>query len=460
MSTPVTALAVDLGSSSGRILAGTLAGGALDVREIHRFTHRADERGGRLVWQLDHIAEQVVAGLRQAVALVDNPVSVSVDTWGVDFVALDADGNLVGEPRTYRDERTTRTQQQFRARFGDREFFAATGVAPATINTANQLFALGLEQPDLTASIHTVLLLPDYFTWLLTQRPCWSPSIASTSGLCQPGARRWSPEVFDALGLNRAWVGDLTDELSVAGRCTLDGLEMLQVVRAGAHDTACAVTSLPARDEPSFFLSCGSWSVLGLTTDTPLLSDDAFASGLTNEVCADGRIRALLNITGLWTLQECQRDWAASGDEHRTGELLSAADAAPTLGVTFDVDDPRLMVPGHMVQRVRDLLAERGASRVDQGQLVRAVLESLAERYARGVAELSRASGVKPERLVVVGGGARNDLLLDLTAAATGLPVVRGPVEASALGSLLGQFRALGMIGVAESQTLISDSVV
>lgn len=455
-----TAFAVDLGSSSGRIIAGTLCDGRLSLQEVHRFSHEAEQRDGRLAWQLGRLADEVVAGLRQAVASVENPVSVSVDTWGVDFVALDANGTLVGEPRTYRDERTSRTLEQFRSRMPDREFFAATGIAPATINTANQLFALTLEQPELVESIDRVLFLPDYFTRLLSGVDHWSRSIASTSGLCTPGARGWSEKVFDALGLNRGWVGDLSNELSVVGPCVIDGLESLQVVRAGAHDTAAALNALPAQDSESFFLSCGSWSVLGLSADEPLLSDDAYASGLTNEVRADGRVRALLNITGLWTLQECQRDWRASGDEHRIEQLLAAAEAAPSVGVTFDVDDPRLVAPGNMVGRVRALLSEQGATRVDQGQLVRSILESLAQRYARGVEDLKLASGVDPASIVVVSGGARNRLLMELTARATGLPVVQGPVEASAIGSVLGQFRALKMVSFAECQSLIADSDV
>lgn len=456
----VTALAVDLGSSSGRVLAGTLADGRIDVRELHRFAHEAREIDGELVWDIDELWREVVVGLHRAVATVENPVSVSVDTWGVDFVALDADGERIGAARAYRDDRTARTLAAFRDRLPDERFFSLSGIAPATINTANQLFALMTEQPELAARVDQVLLLPDYFAWRLSGVKGWSRSIASTSGLCAPGARAWSDETFTRLGVPRTWVGELTDELSIAGRCTVPGLEALQVVRAGAHDTACAVHALPI--DPgveAYFLSCGSWSVLGAILDEPLVGDDALRLGLTNEVRADGGVRPLFNITGLWILQECQRQWAAEGTPTDIVELIAQARQAPSLGALIDPDDPRFAVPGDMVQRVTTALAEQGTpAPTSRGQLVRMVLESFAARYARGIADLAAISGRRPHQLNLVGGGARNALLCELTAQAADLPVVAGPAEASTLGAMLAQFEALGYLAASERPAVIAAS--
>lgn len=443
----VTALAVDLGSSSGRIVAGTFGDGRVEEVEVRRFPHQARMVDGYLAWDLDFIWSEIVAGLRDAVVRFPDAVSVSVDTWGVDHVPLDADGNRVTPGRAYRDLRTARTHEAFRARLSDDAAWAATGIAPATINTANQLFAFLTEEPDAAAATAQVLMLPDYFTFLLSGERGWSRSHTSSSGLCRPGAREFSGEVLEALGIPRGWFGEITEEHTVVGPCVVEGLGRLTVVRAGAHDTACAVHALQ-RDvaRESYFLSCGSWSVLGVLRDEPLLSDAAYRMGLTNEARGDAGLRPLFNITGLWILQECQRDWASAGKVHDIIELIRLAEAAPSLGVLIDPDEPRFAETGGMVGRITAALEAQGvdAGALTEGDIVRVVLESLAARYARGVADLVALTGSAPTQLNMVGGGSRNALLCQLTADALGVPVVAGPVEASALGSILAQLEIMG----------------
>lgn len=455
-----TALAVDLGSSSGRVLAGRLEDGRVEVYEIHRFAHEAQLVSGHLTWELERLWNSLVEGLQQAVARFPDATSVSVDTWGVDFVGLDSSGDVVGSARAYRDERTIRTWEAFRSRISDDEFFALTGIAPATINTANQLFALTKEEPALLERIQRILFLPDFFTYRLSGVMGWSRSIASTSGLCTPGAREWSTEVMAKLGLPRDWFGALNDELSVAGECIVEGLEQLTVVRGGAHDTACAVHALPV--EPgteAYFLSCGSWSVLGAMLDDPLLGPEAFRLGLTNEVRTDGGVRPLFNITGLWILQECQRQWAAEGHQTNIIELVEQASQAESLGVMIDPDDPGFVAPGGMIERVTEALTAQGAGApASQGQLVRAVLESFAARYARGINDLAAISGRRPQQLNLVGGGSRNQLLCQLTADAAGLPVVAGPAEASTFGAMLAQFESTGHLDPIQRPVVIAAS--
>lgn len=443
-----TALAVDLGSSSGRIIAGTLADGRVEEVEIHRFAHQAEMVDGYLCWDLDLIWSEVLAGLRKAVGLFPDAVSVSVDTWGVDWVAFDSDGNRLTPGRAYRDDRTARTLASFREKLPDEDAWALTGIAPATINSANQMFAYLAEEPETAARTAQVLFLPDYFTFLLSGRPRWSRSHASSAGLCAPGANAWADEVFERLGIPRSWVGDLTREHDVVGPCTVEGLEGLTVVRAGAHDTACAVHALQrATDGETYFLSCGSWSVLGVLRDEPLMSAAAHALGLTNEARGDAGVRPLFNITGLWILQECQRDWAASGHPSGIVELVAAATAAPSLGLTIDPDEPQYAQPGRMVARITEALVAQGApADLSQGQVVRTILESLAARYARGVRDLAALTGSPATQLNLVGGGSRNELLCRLTATALGVPVVAGPAEASTLGSLLAQFEIMGYL--------------
>ena len=453
-----TALAVDLGSSTGRIIAGVLRDGTIEEVEVHRFPHTASMTDGYLCWDLDLIWREVRVGLEAAVARFPDAASVSVDTWGVDYVALDADDRLVTPGRSYRDERTTRTMARFRERLPDDEGWRLTGTAPATINSVNQMFAFLEEEPDAVARTRQVLFLPDYFTWLLSGQQRWSRSIASTSGLCAPGAGGWSDEVFQATGIPRHWMGELTMEHDVLGPCTVPGLEQLTVVRAGAHDSACAVHALlrePGQD--TYFLSSGSWSVLGVVRDEPLMSADAFALGLTNEASGDAGVRPLFNITGLWILQECQRQWAAAGQPSDITILVGLAEEAPSTGVTFDPDEPQFALPGDMVGRISEALEAQGArGPFNQATVVRAVLESLAARYARGMKGLSDLTGRPATQLSVVGGGSRNRLLCDLTAKAVGVPVTSGPAEASTLGSLIAQFEIMGAMEPSRRNAVIA----
>ena len=452
-----TALAVDLGSSSGRVIAGVLADGRITETEVHRFPHTAALRDGCLTWDLDLIWEEVVTGLRLAVAQFPDAATVSVDTWGVDWVPLDDQSQPLTPGRCYRDERTSRTLAAFQERLSDARAWELTGIAPATINTANQLFAYRLEEPDLAARTDQILWLPDYFTFLLAGERGWSRSIASTSGLCAPGAEAWADEVFEALGLPRSWVGEVTREHTVAGPCIVPGLEQLQVVRAGAHDSACAVAALQRDEGATYFLSAGSWSVLGVLRDEPLLSREARDLGLTNEARADAGMRPLFNITGLWILQECQRDWQAAGQESDIAALVAAAEQAESLGVIIDPDDPQYAQPGSMVARVTAALQAAGApAEITRGQLVRALCESFAERYACAVRALTELTGEPPTQLNLVGGGSRNALLCDLTAQTLGIPVLAGPAEASTLGSLLVQFEITGRLAPEDRNRVIA----
>lgn len=455
---PATALAIDLGSSSGRIVAGTFDGHRITEVEVRRFPHQARMVDGYLCWDLEQIWQEIVLGLREALTQFPDAVSVSVDTWGVDYVPLDAAGNPVTPGRCYRDERTIRTHEDFRARLSDQAAWAATGIAPATINSANQLFAYLVEEPDAAARTHRIAFLPDYFLSRLSGELGWSRSHTSSSGLCRPGAHEFSDEVLAALGIPRSWFGEVTAEHTAIGACRVEGLESLTVVRAGSHDTACATHALQ-RDttQESYFLSCGSWSVLGVLRDEPLLSERAYEIGLTNEATADGGLRPLFNITGLWILQELQREWEAAGKVSDIVQLVDLAKAAPAAPALIDPDDPVFGLAGDMSGRIAAALAAQGVdlATLDEGATVRIVLESLAARYATGVAQLTEQTGAAPTQLNLMGGGSRNTLLCQLTADALGVPVIAGPVEASVLGSLLAQLEVMGHLDPSDRSDVI-----
>ena len=456
-----TVLAVDLGSASGRVLAGTLHDGRLDVTDIHRFKHEARRReDGTLTWDVATMEAETITGLKKALEQFPDARAVSIDTWGVDWAPLDENGELVGDVIAYRDERTSRTLDAFRDRIGDREFFDLTGNQPATINTANQLFAYLQESPADAQRVAAALFLPDYFAYRLTGVVGWSRTIASTSGLLTPGGGDFNDEVFNRLGIPRGWFGDLAADRTVVGPCTVPGLETLTVVRGGAHDSACAVHGLPIEEgKRAYFLSCGSWSVLGAIEDQPLMSDAAFDLGITNEGRTDGGVRPLFNITGMWILQEIQRQWEREGTPTDTDELVAQARELPAASGVFDPDAEAFATPGDMQRKIDEALDAQGAARPDSmAGYVRVIIESFARRYARAIGELTEATGKAPDQLNLVGGGARNRLLCDLTAQISGVTVVRGPIEASTFGSLLAQLETIGDLAEEDRASVIAAS--
>ncbi len=304
------AVALDLGSSSGRAVLGTLGEGRLTMAEVHRFPHEATPRGGALTWDVDLLLAGVRDGVgaAQAAATRDglgDLDAVGVDTWGVDYALLDDAGDLARPPRAYRDTRMRRQLDAFGARIPARQQWAATGIQPADINTNIQVFADLAEDRSLPQRVARLLLLPDYFTYVLGGDLGAGRAIASSTGLVSPGARGWSATMTEATGVPQSWLPALVDDRSVAGY--LPESETA-IVRPGGHDTACAVHALGlTRQDVRLFISCGSWSLVGVTLAAPLLTQAAFDEGLTNEVRTDGGIRLLRNLTGLWLLQECER---------------------------------------------------------------------------------------------------------------------------------------------------------
>lgn len=441
----VAAVAVDLGSSSGRVVLGTVRDGVLAVTEVHRFPHEAREHDGALSWDLDRLEAEIADGLRAAVRTSPVPViSVAVDTWGVDYALLDSAGARVGPGHTYRDPRTARISGEFYGRMSRSARWTATGVQPADINTANQLAAELAQGQDLDR-VATLQLLPDWFAYRLGGELGWGRSIASTTGLCRPGAGDWSSEVLRAGEVPAGWLGPVSADGAVRGRWTEDA--GVAVVSAG-HDTACAVHALPVEDDAVAFVVAGSWSVVGLETPAPVVTADALAAGLTNEARLDGGNRLLGNLTGLWILQECLRQWRDEGGPSDLVALIHEAERVASPAVLIDPADDEFVAPGRMASRVSDHVERYHGVRVnDPTMLVRLVLESLAASYATTLDRLERIAGQRVRTVHLVGGGSRNDFLCRLTAQATGRRVVAGPAEASSIGNVLVQLEATGRLG-------------
>lgn len=451
-------VAVDMGSSSVRVIAGTFDGNRLHLDEVSRFPHQAAPVAGRLVWDLDGILRNVQDAVAHLAAR-DAITSVGVDSWGVDHLLIDTHAAPVTPAVSYRDERTANVPGLLAEQgITPQWLWSRTGTQPAAINTSHQLVAaLGHVSAETRENVAGVLMLSDYVAMQLGTDPGWSQGICSTSGLTAPGAAQWSHEVIDALGLPRHWFGAIAAERTISGK--LLSQPSVPVVGAGGHDTACAVHALPQAPGARAFLVSGSWSLVGIETDTPVLDERALHAGLTNEARTDGGNRLLKNLTGLWVLQECQRQWERDGINWSWPELTAAAaEARSAGGVRIDLDAPQFQFPGNMPRRVREAVTAQGGTAATPGEIVRTVLESLAHTYAATLWEISDITGHRPAYVAAVGGGVRQRLLNQLTADACGLPVVVGPAEATSFGSLLAQLEATGELSGTDRHAVLAAS--
>ena len=449
--TPATAVAaVDLGASGGRVMMGTVGRGQqLELQELHRFPNVPVRVLGTLHWDVLALFQGVLDGLGAAARAGAGLASLGIDTWGVDYGLLDADGTLLGNPVHYRDTRTEGVAGQVLARVPAAELYAITGIQQLPLNTIFQL-AAAAGTPQLAAA-RTLLMIPDLLAYWLTGQAGAEVTNASTTQLYDVRAQAWATSLMTRVGIPPGIFpplrrpGDIIGEL-LPRITTETGLATpVPVLAVGSHDTASAVAAVPAQGPGFAYISCGTWSLIGMELPGPVLSEASFKANFTNEAGIDGTIRYLRNVMGLWLLQESMRTWSARGTPADLDTLLAAAAEAPALRAVIDPDDPHFLTPGDMPGRIAHACRRTGQDPpADPGATVRCILDSLALAYRRTIAEVQELSGRHVDTVHIVGGGARNALLCQLTADACGLPVVAGPVEAAALGNVLVQARALG----------------
>ena len=449
-------LAIDLGASSGRAVVGTLDGGAMRMREVHRFRTPLVEEGGHLYWDHEALMLEVRACLTNALALAPALRSVSVDSWAVDYVPLGADGEPLRRPYAYRDPRTRgRLDEAARRAGGADALYGRTGIQFLEFNTLPQVVADLADEPALAARVATRLLIADYVLYRLSGRMVAERTMASTTQLLDVRTGGWADDLIRAVGDDPArWpaivppgtvLGPVRPSVLPADASAAPHAPL--AVATCAHDTAAAVAAVPARDDaPWAYISSGTWSLVGAELRAPIVTPAARQAGFTNEAGLDGTVRFLKNRVGMWVLEECVREWAESGERPSWEALAAEAAAAPPAGgAAVDCNAPPFAERGGMVRKLEAACRDAGVPvPATRGALVRLVLESLAESYRRTLAELEALTGARAAVLHVVGGAARNALLNQLTADACGRRVVAGPVEATALGNLLVQARALG----------------
>ncbi len=437
---PPAYLAFDLGASSGRAIVGHLDGTKLRMEVVHRFATPIFEEEERLYWDLDALWIELTYGLEAARQVAPALRSLSVDSWGVDYVPVGYDALPIRRAYCYRDPRTDGLPEAVFRIVPPNVIYEATGIQFMSINTLYQILDDVLREPGLIPLTAYRLPIADYFNFRFSGRPASEVSLASTTQLMRVGTRQWASEIFEPLGLPLTGWPEIVDSGTVLGE--YDGL---RVVAGCSHDTGCAVAATPGGlGEAWAYISCGTWSLLGVELTAPILGDSAREAGFTNEAGLGGTIRFLKNLTGLWALQECVREWGLEGDDVYD-QLDAQAEAAPAPQGPLDLEDARFLARGNMESRLHDACREAGiAVPASRGETTRLILESIADSYRRTFLTLEHLLGRRIDTIHLVGGGSRNTLLCRLTADTCSRRVVAGPVEATAAGNLLIQMLALG----------------
>ena len=441
--------AVDLGATSGRVMLGYVGHNELRLVPVSRFPNGPVTIDGALHWNVTGLFEHAVSGIAAAAKQEPELAGVGIDSWAVDYGLLSA-GQLQGEPFHYRDERTANGVALVNAKVSAQELYTANGLQHLDFNTLFQL-ADDLEAGRL-ASADTFLLVPDLLGFWLTGKQFAERTNASTTGLLSPHTGEWDDALIAKLGLPRDIFRDLIDAGSPVGPilpalADRIGIAGLEVSAVGSHDTASAVAAVPAADADFAYISCGTWGLVGVELDAPIISDAGRLANFTNEGGLDGRVRYLHNVMGLWLLSESVRTWEAEGSVISLPELLAAASAVTKPVALFDANDPNFSAPGDMPARIAEWCREHDAPVPQtQAEFVRSIIESLADAFAKAVEKASDLSGKNVNVIHIVGGGSQNELLCQLVADRSGLRVQAGPVEATAIGNVLVQARAQGFV--------------
>ncbi|HUJ23700.1 MAG TPA: rhamnulokinase family protein [Bryobacteraceae bacterium] len=458
-------LAFDLGAESGRAILGTLRSEQLTIEELHRFPNTPVRVLSSLYWDTLRLWQEILHGL--AVAGRERRVKlegIGIDTWGVDFALLGSDGMLVDNPRHYRDARTNGMLETAFKTVPRDEIFAQTGIQFMQINTLYQLYAMRQVKSPALACAETLLMMPDLFNYWLTGVAKSELTIASTSQMYNPRLSRWATELFERMDLPKqilpaivppgTRLGPLLAEIAGAS-----GLDATPVFASACHDTASAVAAVPARGDSWCYISSGTWSLMGVELDAPVMDSRSLALNLTNEMGVAGKVRLLKNIAGLWLMQECRSAWALQGHEYSYTELTALAETAPPFSAVINPD--AFLEPGDMPDKISAHCQANGLRPPDSpATMARTILESLALRYREVLESLESLLGRRFDTIHIVGGGSRNRLLNRFTADATGRTIVAGPAEATAMGNVLTQAIGAGEIsGLAAAREIAGRSV-
>ena len=445
-------LAFDCGATSGRAVLATFADGSFEMKEVYRFPSGIIEVGGKYFWDIFAIYEhfrKCLSDLGRQGVKID---SIGIDTWGVDFGFVAADGSLLGNPRAYRDPYTEGIPEEVFKIIPREELYAATGIQILNFNTIFQLYAQTKEDFAPLKYADSILFIPDLLSYMLTGKKVCEYTDASTSGMMDQSAREFNKSLLERIGVRSdvllpivqpgTVVGTLRK--SIADAC---GLPEIPVIAVAGHDTAAAIAAVPAADEKFAYLSSGTWSLMGIETPAPIINAESTRLNFTNEGGIDGTTRFLKNITGMWLLEQSRKVWAAQGRAYSYGEMEKMARSEAAFPSIVNPDDPRFAAPANMVDAIDSYLRETGQPVPESdAQYISCIYHSLARRYKEVVDMLQGFAPFPIEKLHVIGGGSANDTMSQWTADALGIPVVAGPTEATAIGNVMIQARAAGLV--------------
>ena len=459
-------LAFDLGATSGRSVVGTLQNGKIEIRELTRFPNGITTINGKCYWNLLGLFESIKQGLAACAREGVKPHSIGIDTWGVDVVPIGEDGSILGMPRAYRDPYTDGAPERYFEIVPREEVYDKTGIQIMNFNTLYQIFAAVQEGYTPIVKADKLLFMPDALSYMLTGKAICEYTIASTSQILNPRNGKFEPSLLQAAGVS----ADILPEPQLPGQVIAPLCEALadetrigrvDVVAVAGHDTASAVAAVPAENEHFAYLSSGTWSLMGIETREPIISEESFRLNFTNEGGVDGTTRFLKNICGMWLLEQCRKEWARDGKEYTYPEIVAMANSAEPFAHFINPDDASFANPQSMLKAIEEFCVRTGQKAPESdAAVIRTIFESLALRYREVLEMLEEMAPFAIDVLHIIGGGSKNALLNQYTANATGKRVVAGPSEATAIGNVMMQAIGAGAVGsLAEARKIIRNSV-
>lgn len=454
-------LAFDLGASSGRAILGTLSEDKLELTEVHRFENQMQLIQGHYYWNIFSLFNELKTGLKKCIQEFGiQPESIGVDTWGVDFVHLNKEGQIVSLPFAYRDSRTDTAMEDLFQQVPKEEVYRQTGIQFMQFNSLFQLFSMVKDQSSLLEITDKILFIPDALNYLFSGKAVTEFSIASTSQMIAPGTKNWQVDLLQKAGIPTSILTEIVDPGTIIGTVLAEvaeetGSQQIPVIAVAGHDTASAIASVPASDKNYAYISSGTWSLMGIESGQPLVSDQTLEMNYTNEGGVEGTTRFLKNIMGMWLVQECRRTWLKEKN-YSWDEMVQLAQGAEPFKYLINPDDSLFLNPGNMPEAIVRFCEASGQGKPEtHAEIIRCVYDSLALKYRYTLEQIRTVSEQPIERIHIIGGGANNRFLNQLTADATKLTVIAGPTEATATGNILVQAKAMGALQSLEAMRAV-----
>ena len=445
-------LAFDLGATSGRSILGTLKGDHFEMRELTRFPNEIMELHGKYYWDIFSLYKSLKEGLKECAKQGIELTSIGIDTWGVDFGYIGKDGTILGLPRAYRDPYTDGAPEDYFKLVPKEEVYRKTGIQIMNFNSLYQLYRAKQEDFAPLLQADKILFMPDLLSYMLTGKQVCEYTDASTSQILNPSNRRFEASLLEAIGISPSLFHPLTDSGTVIGTLSdavveETGINKAPVVAVAGHDTASAILAVPAENRNFAYLSSGTWSLMGVETETPIMTQESYEKNFTNEGGVEGTTRFLKNITGMWLLEQCRKEWEREGRVYTYSQIMEMAMQADYVKSFVNPDDPRLANPASMTAMIARICEENGLTPpTSDAEYIRCIFESLVRRYVVVLNMLTEMISFPVEKLHIIGGGSQNELINRMTANALGIPVIAGPSEATAIGNCMMQAKAAGLV--------------